>query len=253
MNLQDFMFPITERSVAINNGQNDISDWDNVSTFLTSDYKAIVREDTNEPISIVKNSYQVVPNETLINKLMHELVLIDTPFKIDPSHSFCENNRMRLQVTFPDLTLKDEESGIALSLFLHNSYDMSEGVRMFWGAIRAICANGCVFGKVLSQFYGRHTQGFQIANLRETLTATYDMIPAIQHRIDELRSMPVTDQVKVDLEKEVGKRMAKEVLPNADMLSQWQLYNALTHVISHSIEQRLRARYQMAVSRVFQL
>jgi hypothetical protein len=41
MNLQDFMFPITERPVAINNGQNDISDWDNLQTFLTSDYKAV--------------------------------------------------------------------------------------------------------------------------------------------------------------------------------------------------------------------
>jgi hypothetical protein len=253
MNLQDFMFPICERPVAINNGRNDITNWDNLSTFLSSDYKAIVREDTNENISIVKRTYQVVPNETLINKLMHELVLIDTPFKIDPSHSFCENNRMRLQVTFPDLTLKDDESGIALSLFLHNSYDMSEGVRMFWGAIRAICANGCVFGKVLSQFYGRHTQGFQIANLRETLTATYDMIPTIQNRIDELRSLPVTGKLKEDVEKEVGKRMANEVLPNSVHLSQWQLYNALTHIISHSIEQRLQARYQMAVSRVFQL
>jgi len=54
MNLQDFMFPICERPVAIYNGQNDITDWDNLSTFLTSDYKAIVRADTNEPISIVK-------------------------------------------------------------------------------------------------------------------------------------------------------------------------------------------------------
>ena len=108
MNLQDFMFPITERPVAINNGSNDISDWDNVQTFLTSDYKAIVRENTNEPISIVKNTYQVVPNETLINKLMHELILIDTPFKIDPSHSFVTNEKMRLQVTFPALSLKDD-------------------------------------------------------------------------------------------------------------------------------------------------
>ena len=253
MNLQDFMFPICERPVAINNGQNDITDWDNLQTFLTSDYKAIVREDTNEPISIVKSTYQVIPNETLINKLMHELTQFDTPFKIDNSHSFVLNEKMRLQVTFPDLTLKDEESGIALSLYLHNSYDMSEGVRMFWEAIRGICANGCIFGKVLSQFYGKHTQGFQITNLRKALTETYDMIPTIQHRIDELQSMPVTDQIKEDLEKEVGKRMAKEALPNAEMLSQWQLYNVLTHIISHNVEMRLRARYQMAVSKVFQL
>ncbi len=62
MNLQDFIFPICERPVAINNGQNDITDWDNASTFLSSDYKAIVREDTNMTISIVNKSYQVVSN-----------------------------------------------------------------------------------------------------------------------------------------------------------------------------------------------
>jgi hypothetical protein len=68
MNLQNFMSPICERPVAINNGRH-ITDWGNLSTFLTSDYKAIVREDTNEPISIVKNSYHVVPNEKLISKM----------------------------------------------------------------------------------------------------------------------------------------------------------------------------------------
>jgi len=173
---------------------------------------------------------------------MHELVLIDTPFKIDDSHSFVSNERMRLQVIFPVLRLTDDESEISLSLYLHNSYDMSEGVRMFWGAIRHICSNGSVFGKGLSQFYARHTQGFQIANLRKALTETYDMIPAIQTRINELRSLLVTNQVKADLEKEVGKRMSKEVLASADALSQWQLYNALTHIISHSVEMRLMAR-----------
>jgi hypothetical protein len=82
MNLQDFKFPICECLVAVNNGQNDLTYWDNLSTFLTSDYKAIVREDTNESI--------------------------------------------RLQVTFPDLCLKDNESGIALSFYLHNSFDSSK-------------------------------------------------------------------------------------------------------------------------------
>jgi hypothetical protein len=48
MNLNNFMFPICERPVAINNGNNDITDLE--------DYKAIVREDTNEPSSIVKST-----------------------------------------------------------------------------------------------------------------------------------------------------------------------------------------------------
>ena len=65
----------------MHNGQSDFIDWGNRDTFLPNDYKAIVRQNTNEPIAIVKNSYKVVPNDILINKMMHELLTIDTPFK----------------------------------------------------------------------------------------------------------------------------------------------------------------------------
>ena len=102
LNISGFMFPITERPVAVHNGKSDFADWENQDTFLPYDYKAIVRQDTNEPISIVKNSYKVVSNETLINKMMHELLTIDTPFKIDSSHSFVNNKQMRLQITFSE-------------------------------------------------------------------------------------------------------------------------------------------------------
>ncbi len=41
MNLQDFMFPITERAIAVHNGQADFIDWENKQTYLSGDYKAI--------------------------------------------------------------------------------------------------------------------------------------------------------------------------------------------------------------------
>jgi len=227
MNLQDFMFPICERPVAINNGQNDITDWDNVSTFLSSDYKAIVREDSNEPISIVKKSYQVVSNEVLINKLMHELVALETPFRIDPSHSFCENNRMRLQITFPDLALKDSESDIPISLFLHNSYDMSEGVRVFFGGIRSVCSNGIVFGNVLARYYGRHTQGFKIENITSKLREAYQYLPNIQDRINELEMTPAEPELFTKVENEISKKIAKEV-ETEEQISAWELLNRVT-------------------------
>ena len=43
MNLSEFMFPITERAVAIHNGETEFTDWENKDTFLPNDYKAIVR------------------------------------------------------------------------------------------------------------------------------------------------------------------------------------------------------------------
>ena len=97
MDLSRFMFPVEERPIAIHDGIQDIMDIENRNTFLSADYKALVRADTNEPISIVRSTYEVVPNSLLINQLMQELVGMETPFVVEPSHSFVMNNKMRLQ------------------------------------------------------------------------------------------------------------------------------------------------------------
>ncbi len=250
MNLQDYYFPVIERDVAVHNGQSDFIDMENRNTFLPNDYKAIVREDSNELISIVKQSYQVVQNEDLINQLMEELEQTDTSYEIDPSHSFVENNRMRLQVKFPEILINDGRSDIALSLYMHNSYDMSEGVRIFWGAIRAICSNGMVFGKILGKYYRKHTKGFQIENLNQELSRTADLLPMVQNRVKHLDSNPVTDDILISVENELGKKVAKQISGN-EYETQWQLYNAITYLISHIIIHRHRARYQMATAKIF--
>ena len=148
----------------------------------TDDYKAIVREDNDKLIAVQKKSYQLVLNAELIKPVLEQLDELTTEWYIDDSHSFVENNRMRLQVYFPELTLDNGESEIALSLFVHNSYDSSESVRMFWGGIRSICCNGSVFSEVLSRYYAKHTSGIVISNLKEQIEDTYDQIPLIKER-----------------------------------------------------------------------
>ena len=246
MKLNQFKFPIILRPVTVPDGVTG-------SVYqIPSNYKAIVREDTNEVISIVKNSYEIVRNKDLINNLLEELSTLDTPYRIDRSHSFVDNKRMRLMITFPDLTMHDENSEIQLSLYLHNSYDMSESVRMRWGFFRLICSNGAILGKILSQSYFRHTKGFKIGNLKDSLSATYDQIPAIQARIKELESTPVTQELMNRVEKGVGKKLSKRVFDQRP-LTEYQMYNALTNYISHVMEQRHRARYQTEVSQAFRL
>ncbi|MCP4583790.1 MAG: DUF932 domain-containing protein [candidate division Zixibacteria bacterium] len=252
MNLRDFSFPVVERPVYADNGLADLIDPGNDNTFLKGDYKAIVREDKNQLISIVRQSYKVVPNEVLISQLTQQLDLVDTSYEIDPSHSFVENNRMRLQIRFPEILINDGESDIALSIYLHNSYNMSESVRIFFGAIRGICSNGMVFGKVLGQFYKKHTKGFQIGDLKKEISAVYDCLPKIENRIKQLDSRPVTDGIRENVQKELGKKVSQEVLDRSHQ-SQWALYNAITHLVSHVIQQRYRSRYQIAAAKVFGL
>jgi len=254
MDLNQFMFPVEERPVAIHDGVQNIMDMENRNTFLSADYKAIVRADTNEPISIVRNTYEVVSNRMLINQLMEQLVGMETPFVVEPSHSFVMNNKMRLQIKFPDLMVHDDDSDIALSLYLHNSYDGSEGVRVFFGAIRDICTNGLVFGKSISKAYHRHTSGFELGKISESLSEITELMPGIQTRINELIQSEPDDTLFENIEKQLGKRMLKQVQDNSPgYLSQWDVLNAITYIISHVLDQRLRARYQLAASRVFAL
>ncbi len=243
--LEKYMFPVEEKRV--------YSEDKNGSLSKTDDYKAIMRVDTNSLVSIMQDTYHLVPNRDIIMPLMDQLESLDSSWIIDPSHSYVENSRMRLQVTFPDLTFSDGESDIALSLFLHNSYDGSEGVRMFWGAIRGICTNGMVFGKVLSKYYSRHTSGIQIGNIKQQVEKTYEQIPIIKNRIDILQNIGVKKTFNEAIEEKLGVTVVNYVRDQPAPDNQWVLYNYLTYYISHVIEMRMRAAYQLKVSKLFQL
>lgn len=246
--LNNFLFPVGERAVYVD---------DDKTYKPAKHYKAIVREDNGKLVSIMKDSYQLVPNRQVIMPLLEQLHNLDTNWVIDPSHSFADNNRMRLQVTFPDLKLNDGRSDIALSLFLHNSYDGSEGVRMFWGAIRGICSNGMVFGNVLSKYYRKHTSGLEIKNLKSQLESTYEKIPVIKHRIEILQNTNVTKKMRRNVEDHMGSHVIKYVNSQEKQFKKvtnlWMLYNLITYYISHQIELRLRAEKQIVCSRLFKL
>ena len=255
MNLEPFCFPVIERPVFVENASGMLIDPENPDSFLTNGHKAIVREDTNEIISVVKSSYEVVRNADLIDSALRQLAVTGTSFRIDPSHSFVDNFRMRLQFTFPQLRMRDRESDIALSVFLQNSYDCSESVRFFFGAIRAICSNGMVFGEVLAKYHSRHTSGFSLDDLGERLHEAASQLDVIQDRIDHLEVLPADKALIEKISENVSKRLAEQVISEEEIgrISQYTIMNRLTNHISHQIEPRKRARYQQSVSKVFAL
>lgn len=256
VDLQQYCFPISQRNIAVDDFVNDVVDWGNENTYLpTEDYKAIVRGDTNEIISIVRSSYKVIPNALIINKLLQFLASTGENFRIDSSHSFVQNSRMRLQVTFPELTIEDSESNINLSLFLENSYDQSTSLKYYFGAIRMICLNGLILGEILSKYYAKHTQGFDISDFSASLEEAKTHLPAIQQRVNQLESLPANEQLVEQVEEKISKRLAEDVLEEMQekRLSQWELLNRITHYISHDLDPHLRARHQRTVSRIFDL
>jgi len=243
--LAPYFFPVESRKVYYE-GEDGFP-------VLSSDYQSIVHQEKNELISVMSDTYRLVKNEEVIIPLMEQLHNLDSKWYIDQSHSFVNDSRMRLQVTFPDLTFNDGRSDIALSLYLHNSYDGSEGVRLFWGAIRGICSNGMIFGKVLAKFYARHTVGIRVDNLKEQVELTYEQIPVIQNRIQILQNLEVTEDLSKKVKSEMGKKVTKFIDEQPEAVNQWVLYNYLTWYVSHVVDKRLRAGYQMQVSKLFNL
>jgi hypothetical protein len=245
MRVQDYYFEVQERPVF------------NATGVQINDYKAIVSKQNNTEavVNIAKATYKLVPNRELLEPFMDKLGDLGTRWFIDSSHSFVQPNRMRLQVTFPDIFVSDEESKIPLSVYLHNSYDGSEGIRLFWGAIRAICTNGMIFGEVLGRHYYRHTKGFNPELLVGQFQTVTDKIQTIQTRIGELQDREVTTEQMKQLQVALGKKRLEELIATDTLpdKSQWELYNDITYLISHSVDKPHRAELQLRTSNVFQL
>ncbi len=250
MNLENYFFPVREHNITLTDG------WQSEVRPING-YKAIVTPQNggNKVISVVKDSYKLIPNRELIEPFLDQISGLNVRWKIDPSHSFCELNRMRLQITFPDILLKDEDSEIPLSLYLHNSYDMSEGVRCLWGAIRLACSNGLLLGTIMGTFYSRHTQGFTFKNINTQFDRATDKISDVHERITHLRNTPVSENLMEELQKSLGKKRLAEItqtdrVPDS---SQWQLFNNITYYISHEVDKPKRGDLQLGVSKVFAL
>ncbi len=249
MNIEDFKFQVEESPVLYKpNGE----------PYLAEDYKAVVDCRDGKCISVVKKDYNVLPNSVLIEQLMHGLE--DTGFKwyIDDSHSFVKPNRMKLQITFPELHWNDPSSNNNLSLFMHNSYDYSEGVRIYWGAIRSICSNGVIFGEVLKSFYAKHTSGFKIEDLRLEMEDAYKKIPQVKHRYETLQRINATSVFKdvEEIEEVFGKKCVKEQEITKDKLEKMKAYTLLcmlSYYISHNVSIQNRTTYQKQIARAFEL
>ena len=252
--LNKYYFPVSVGTVR-RSGPTVIDGATYDTLYPANNYKAIVRSDTNELIAIMKQTYKIVENRRVIESVMEGLERVNANYMFDRSHSFVSNGRMKLHITFPDYRLMDNESEIPLCVYIHNSYDGSEGIRVLWGAIRSICTNGMVFGKLLSSVYKRHTLGVNLGGIGNQLRSTLDAMPKLQARIDSLRNgYPDMESFLPEIKKTMGITLSKHVEDSAyKITSQWDMLNVLTDYVSHKIEKRLQTHYQNQISKVFQL
>lgn len=79
----------------------------------------------------------------------------------------------------------------------------------------------------------------------------------MKHRIEILQNTRVTKKMIRDVEDHLGKHVVKYISSQEKQFKKaanlWVLYNLITYYISHSIEMRMRAAYQLETSKLFKL
>lgn len=250
-NINLLYHPVDERKVFVPNLEGELLESKRSKALFTR----------NTELAIVGQKYQVVLNKDLIDQLTSTLEKTGMKYYIDPTHSWGSDKRMRLQLTLPELQLNDNESKIPLSLFVNNSYDGSEGIRILWGAIRSICSNGMVFGKVLKSFYRKHTLSFDKDAMMKQFDNAYRKIPEINERIKLLEQEVFTQEqydetvkiMKPEVMKVIEKRTEVKYKDMVNIVSAWYVINLLTNYTSHKATLQQQQVLQQRISRLANL
>ena len=248
---------------------------------LVKGFMGVYNIPMKEVVSVVSDTYKLLPNKQIIDPVLNFLEKEKIKYHFD-RFSWISSRRMRLHFTFPEYKIKDDsKEGIISSVFLHNSYDMIESFRMEVGAMRQICSNGMVIGKLLKRIKVVHRaeniQEIAVANINSIIKGFWDNNVAIEAYIKQMIAEKTTMKMLVKLSTKVeGKifahlmksigladadtsnrdviRNIKEFDPNQIVgQNQWQIYNILTQYISHITLQRYRVDYLRRVSRFFGL
>lgn len=249
--MDDYIFPIEERSVDLSE-RLDPHDyrWPPESE---AEYKVLLRPDTGEIIAVVRKSYRLISNEELINQFFAELGERDIPAFADYSHSYVNNRQMRLLINLSNINFEDGESEISLAVFLHNSYDATEPVRIVYGAIRLVCANGMVLTETVTEHSMRHVAMVKVdAIVTEAVSAMIDEWSIVEDKVKTLARSPFDVNMYDRIDKLMGKSWSK-YLKSQQAETMWDAYNAITGHISGELAIEDRARHQQNVSRVFGL
>lgn len=130
---------------------------------LYSGYKCLLNANTDHPISIVSNSYQIITHAQAY-KLGLECMTKLFRVNQDEISVFKITSSSNCSIVFIDLLHKSYEINIwneevyVPYIRITNSYNKTRALRFDLGFVRKLCSNGCIFEQQTIQFNFPHTK-----------------------------------------------------------------------------------------------
>ena len=125
----------------------------------------IRRKDTQEPMAIVKDSYELQQYSSIVYGVETALRqsgmdLTDATFK---TNVYKNGGQLELRAKFPAEEVKiDDKDAVVPEFVFRTSHDGTWANNGMMGLWRSMCYNTLVSGDKLAYVYGRHTKGFNL-------------------------------------------------------------------------------------------
>ncbi len=211
-------------------------------------HKALVRNDTDEPLAIVGMGYKTVQNSVLfpaIDDQIYKTLTNNELEGINVTDSVSYGGRVCIRdIQFPNMRREIGNSDVAFRIIAKTGFGGSS-LQMYFGAISFFCMNGMISGD-FDVMYARHTRGFSIANIQQRIRQNID----IYYRQADLWGKWVKQEITYEkamlffhalwTSGEISERKSKQLLRQFELevhshgSTVWALYNALTYYSSHS-------------------
>ena len=214
---------------------------------MDTGHKFIVREDTNDVLSCVSNSYKLIDNRSIYERALP--VLKQHKCELVEAQSFSNGARTTWKWRFPETKVEIKKNDfVNPEIIIKNSYDGSTEATAMAGAFRLVCTNGLIIGHILSRNGIRHIAG-NTGNFEELVENT---IRTTNKVFTQDFPVLVSTKVKKEHIENLIKMFPGTVMePLVQHLiakpphTYWDLLNAATWVATHSMRRGNEATHKL--------
>lgn len=227
-----------------------------VGNIIIPGKKVLLREDTNQFLSIVSNRYKVVPHNEVVTTFETALETMGLDFKERKINTYLPmyGSKMFRQYTFPKVISKVAVGDIVqLQLELQNSHDGTKKPGFTLRAFRLKCLNGLMVSEKVREITRKHYGSLDLNELTSNLVDTVTSFQKVTKKWIEWKSEKIA---VIEAEDYLSKASIPQKINEAivakfedEEKNKWGLFQAATYVITHGV----KARKDIANSRLNQL
>jgi len=212
-------------------------------------HKFIVREDTNEILSCMTDTYRLITNEEVLQEV--EPIMKGSKAVFREASVFGDGARTKWTWYFPHIKV-DVADGDSLNpeINVWNSYDGSLELSFTAGAYRIICSNGLIIGTIIDMKKNRHSvYNTNITKIGEQIVDTVNKCNTVfAESFQKLIDTPVKPTAVPQIVKQLPQQAVEPFVRycgRTDINNYWDLLNAFTWVTSHALNRAHESTHKL--------